>query len=149
MDTQASFLTYLYEILTLDDDLVAACGGEVRLFPVWATPDAEFPYLVQRLDIRAADVFPLRQGTLIIDIWSYSPNMGEALDIRERLIGIIDQLDFSTDEISHCRISLETDGFIPEIEQGIWHYACQFGCRFYRVSEISAILGRNNNYEYS
>ncbi len=143
VDTQQSLITHIYDTLIADTTLKGVCGGTVRLYPVWAVPDATFPYLVQRADIRAIDdFFPMRRGTLIIDLWSYSPNASEILSIRKRVIEILDQLDFSVTEIGHCRIDLETDGFIPETDENIWHYSLQFGLRFYRTTEVAAIIGR-------
>jgi len=143
VDTQQSLIAKIYDTLTADTTLKAVCGGTVRLYPVWAPPDAAFPYLVQRADIRAIDdFFPMRRGTLIIDLWSSSPSASEILSIRKRIIEILDELDFSVTEISHCRISLETDGFIPESDEDIWHYSLQFGLRFYRKTEVAAIIGR-------
>lgn len=143
IDTQASLFTYLYNLLTADSSLQSTMGGTVRLYPVWAIPDAVFPYLVHRADIRKVDdFFPIRQGTLIIDAWSYSPNASEVLSIRKRVIELIDELDFSMDELDHCRVSLETDGFVAETTQDIWHYTMQFSLRFYRVAEASSIISR-------
>jgi hypothetical protein len=143
IDTQQSILTYINDLLTLDADMQALCGGDVRLFPVWATPDAEMPYLVHRMDMRASgDVYPMRQAALIVDAWSYSPNAEEVTNIRQRVLALLDHLDFSTDEVSHCRVDLQTDGFVPEEAQGIWHYTMQFDCRLYRRSEVDSILAR-------
>jgi len=143
VDTQQSLITKIYDTLTTDTTLKGLCGGTVRLYPVWAIPDAAFPYLVQRTDIRVIDdFFPMRRGTLIIDLWSASPNASEVLSIRKRIIEILDELDFTVTEISHCRISLEGDGFIPETDENIWHYSLQFGLRFYRQTETLAIISR-------
>ena len=143
VDTQQSLITEIYDTLTADTTLKGLCGGEVRLYPVWAKSNAAFPYLVQRADSRAIDdFFPMRRGTLIIDLWSDSPNASEVLSIRKGVIEILDELDFSVTEINHCRISLETDGFIPETDENIWHYSLQFGLRFYRKTEAAAIIGK-------
>lgn len=131
LDIQKSLLTYIYNLLTTDDDLKSAMGGTVRLYAVWAIPDAAFPYLVQRIDIRTDPLSTIRKGTVYIDIWSDSSNANEVLSIRKLILGLLDELEFSTDEVVKARICLVTDGFIPELEPGIWHYATQWDLRFY------------------
>ena len=142
LDTQKSLLTYLYNLLTTDYDLQTAMGGTVRLYLTWATPDAAFPYLVHRIDVSVAEPFPMRQATLYLDIWSDSPNADETLAIRKLIIELLDELEPATTEIAGARIWLQTDAFIPESDQGIWHYALQFNLRYYRKSETAAIIAR-------
>lgn len=142
VDTQKSIMTYIYTKLTGDDGLKTLVGGTVRVFLVWANIDAEFPYIVQRVDITADDFFPMRRATEYIDLWSSSPNADEILAIRKRIIELLDELEFSTDEADTCRLWLQADSFIPEVEPGIWHYALQFNLRYYRRSEAGAIISR-------
>lgn len=143
MDTQQRIITQIHSSLAGDTDLQTIFGGTVRVFPVWAPPDAEFPYIVHRAEmIRVEDFFPMRSGTLIVDAWSYSPNVEEVTNIRERVIAALDELDFSATEISHCRVFLESDGFVPETEADVWHYTCQFNIRLYRKAEVASILAR-------
>ncbi len=142
LDTQKSLLTYLYNLLTTSSDLQTAMGGTVRLYLTWAVPDAAFPYLVYRVDVAAAEPFPMRQATLYLDIWSDSPNADETLAIRKLVIELLDELELSTTEIEALRIWLQADAFIPESDQGIWHYALQFNLRYYRKSETAAIIAR-------
>ena len=142
LDTQKSLLTYLWELLTGDSDLETAMGGTVRCYLTWAKPDAVFPYLVHRIDIAPAEPFPIRQATYYLDIWSDSPNADELLAIRKLIIGLLDELEPATAEITGGRLWLQTEGMIPETEQGIWHYALQFNLRYYRAAETAAIIGR-------
>jgi len=142
VDTQASLLTYLFSLLTADDTLKAAMGGTVRLYHTWAEPDAEFPYLVHRIDVVAAEPFVMRQATYYLDIWSDSPNADAILAIRKRIIELLDELEPSTTDIAGGRLWLQTDAFIPETEQGIWHYATMWNLRYYRKTEVAGILSR-------
>lgn len=143
LDTQKSLLTKLWTILTGDTDLKAAMGGTVRCYLTWAKPDTDFPYLVHRIDIGPAEPFPMRLATYYLDIWSYRPNaFDEITPIRKLIIELLDELEPTTDEIAGGRLWLQTEGFIPESEQGIWHYALQFNLRYYRKSEVAAIIGR-------
>lgn len=142
VDTQKSLLTYLWTLLTGSADLKLAMSDPVRCYLTWAEPDAEFPYLVHRIDIAPAEPFPMRLATYYLDIWSDSPNADKLLAIRKLIIELLDELDFTTDEVTAARLWLQTEGMIPETEQGIWHYALQFNLRFYRTSETAAIIGR-------
>lgn len=143
VDTQASLLTSIYNLLTGDPDLKAAMGETVRLYPVWATPDAAFPYLVHRIDINREPGTHVVQGAIYyLDIWSDSPNMLEIAAIRKLLIGLLDELVFNTADVSLVHIEIMSDSFIPEPEQGIWHYATMWEWIFRRDSEAAAIEGR-------
>lgn len=143
IDTNKSIVTYIYNLLTTDESLKSTMGGTVRLYLTWAVPNAEFPYLVQRLDIRpAGDFFPLRVGTLYLDLWSDSTNANEIMAIRKRIIELFDKKKFSNSEADSTRVSLDTEGFVPEPEEGIWHYATQWEIRYYRKAETASIIGR-------
>lgn len=143
IDTQKSLLTYIYNKLTEDSELKSLMGGIVRCYLTWATPDAVFPYIVQRLDIRREPgTYVIQKATYYLDIWSDSPNADEILTIRKRLIELLDELVFSTDDVSLVHIEIMSDGFVPEVEQGIWHYATMWEFIFRRDSEANSIEGR-------
>lgn len=146
-DTQKSLLGKLWTILTGDDvediGLQTLMGSSVRLYLTWAPPDAEFPYLVHRIDIRKEPgAYPIQKATHYLDIWSDSPNADEVLAIRKRLIELLDELVFDTDDVKLVHIEIMSDGFIPETEQGIWHYATMWDWIFRRDSEANSIEGR-------
>ena len=142
LDTQVSLLSKLWTILTGDTLLKNAMGGTVRLYLTWAEPNARFSYLVHRIDIAPQEFFPMRQATYYLDLWSYQPKADEILNIRKRIIELLDELSFDTDEVSATRLWLQTDGFIPEVEQNIWHYATQWNLRYYRKAETLSIISR-------
>jgi len=143
IDIQESLLTSIYNTLTGDSSLQTAMGGTVRLYPVWAEPDAEFPYLVHRIDMtKLADWSPWDKDTYYLDIWSDSPRYEEALDIRVLIMGLLDGLDSSTAETTEFCLWRQTDMFVPESEPGIWHYACQFNLKWVNDSQIGAELKR-------
>lgn len=142
VDTQLSFLGALYDILTTDASLKAAMGGTVRLYPVQATPDTVMPYMVHRLDISGGEPFPLRDGTYVIDIFSDSATIDEITAIRRLVIGLVDERIVTTADIQSARLWLQTDGFVQELEEGVWHYVLQLNVRWYRKGEAAAILAR-------
>ena len=129
--------------MTGDSDLETAMGGKVRCYLTWAEPNAEFPYLVHRIDIAPAEPFVMRQATYYLDIWSDSPDANdELLPIRKLIIGLLDELEPNTTEAKAARIWLQTEGMIPEVSGGIWHYAMQFNLRYYRAAEVASIISR-------
>jgi len=143
MDIVESLLTAIYNLLTADDTLKSRMGGSVRLYPVWAVPDAAFPYLVHRLDMRPlADYSPQSKSSYLLDIWSYSPSAKETLDIRERLIELLDGLDSSTSETSEFWLWVQTNGFIPESTEGIWHYSMMFNLKHTNDAQVGVVLRR-------
>jgi len=143
IDTQSSLLAKVYTLLTEDASLPGLMGGTVRLFLTWATPDAEFPYLVHRLDIRReGPLHVVQRATHYLDIWSDSPNANEVLAIRKRLIEILDELIFSTDDVKQVHVEIASDGFVPQSEQNIWHYAMLFEWVLRRDAEAVSIEGR-------
>ena len=143
VDIQESLITSIYNTLTSDTTLQGLMGGTVRLYLTWANPDAEFPYLVHRIDMaNVTDWSPVRMCTYYLDIWSNSSTAEETLDIRKRIIELIDNLESSTDETTDYHLWIQTDGFIPESEQGIFHYALQFNLRYLRDNQIGDLLKR-------
>ena len=142
IDTQKSIIDYIYGVLTADPSLKSTMGDTVRLALTWAKPDCEFPYLVHRLDISARPFYPECDATYYLDIWSDSPEADETMAIRKRIIELLDELEFTTDEAERARFTLQTDFFITQKEPGIWHYAFMFGLRYFRIAEIDAINSR-------
>ena len=142
LDTQTSLINYLWNLMTGNAALKAAMGGTVRCYLARAKPDAPFPYIVHRIDIAASDPFPMRQATYILDVWSESDNASEILAIRTIILGLLDELIFTTDEVNSARLWIQADSFVPEIEQDFYHYVMQWNLRYYGVAETAAILDR-------
>ncbi len=142
IEIQESLLTAIYNLLTTDATLITAMGGSVRLFLTWAVPDAVFPYLVHRIDMRPPDWSPVDICTYILDIWSASSNATEIVAIKKRIMELLDGRQSSTAETSGYWLWRQTDGFVPESTEGIWHYSCQFNFRYIRDAQIGALLKR-------
>ncbi len=145
LDTQVSLLTFLYNKLTQDASMQTLMGGTVRLYPVWAREDAEFPYLVHRLEIRpvSGGIYPEQKATYYLDIWFDCSDAADLLAVRKRIIELLDELRFSSAEVSNGEIhKSNADGFVPETEPDIWHYHLQFVINYWRKSETAAILAR-------
>ncbi len=143
MDIQKSLITHIDTLLRADTDLKAAMGGTVRLFPVMAPPDSAFPYLVHRIDMGIlGDFSPVARCTYMLDIWSYSPSAEGVLAIRDELMRLLDGRAFTTAETTNCWLWIQTDGFIPDPSQDIWHYGCQFNLRFLKDAQVGLVLRR-------
>lgn len=141
-DIQKSLLSHIYTLLTTNG-LLVVMGDPVRLYLAWALPDAEFPYLVNRIDMGIlGDWSPEAVCTYYLDIWSDSSDANEILAIRKIIMELLDGLIFSTTETTDCHLWIQTDAFIPEIEPGIWHYACQFNLKWLKDAQIGQILKR-------
>jgi hypothetical protein len=146
-DVQSSLLTYFYNLLTDDATLKSAMGGTVRCYPVEAPTDVAFPYIVHRIDAGPpGGIWPQRNSTYQVDVWSRDPAATEITTIRNRLMLLVDELVFNTTDVKNCRPELQTDGFITEpgtgADQNIWHYAIQFNLPYYRQTETTSILAR-------
>lgn len=138
-DTQISFITHIYNLLTSDGVLKTITA---KVYPVSAPEDTAFPYIVQSLDMRETDdPFPLRNGTLTLNLWDKGTNASKILNMRDAIIPLLDQLIFNTADISGCRLWLQTDGFVPD-EPGTYHYVIMFSVRLYKASEAEAVLER-------
>lgn len=142
VDTQRSLITQLYTYLTTDTALKTAMGGTVRCYLTWAKTDVVLPYLVHRIDMSAGIPFPERNATYYLDIWSASDDANEVTAIRKAIIELLDEVEFNTTEVKNCKLRLQTDGFIPEPEEGIYHYALQFNLSLWRQSETLIIINR-------
>jgi len=143
LDIQESLMSSLYTTLTGDATLKSLMGGTVRLYPIHARPNAAFPYLVNRIDMGIdGDWNPVRRCTYYLDIWSNSDKTEETTDIRQRIMTLIDDYNSSTDETTDFRLWIQTDGFIPEMAENIFHYAIQFNLKFLRDSQVGVKLNR-------
>lgn len=144
IDIQQSLLNHLWKHLTTNGDVrLAMKRATYLLYHTWAEPNATFPYMVHRIDMGIlGDWSPVALCTYYLDIWSHSKDVTEILAIRKLVMELLDGLVFFTDETTDCHLWIQTDAFIPEVEEGIWHYACQFNLKWLKDAQIGAILKR-------
>lgn len=118
------------------------------LYHLWAKPDAPMPYICHRFDLRANDgEWVTRSGTYQVDIYYSSNAATEALAIRDAIITLLDQQSWDissggTEYVTALRLWLQTEGFVPEDSEEVWHYTMQFNLRLIRKGEINNILNR-------
>ena len=141
MNIQESLLNHLYSLITTNTTINNLIN--YRLYLSWAEPDAEFPYLVHRIDMgREGDYSPVSRCTYYLDIWDYSSTAKRTLDIFDVLLSILNNHTFTTSETSRCVIWIQTSAFIPEETQNIWHYATQWNMRWVYDNDIGILLPR-------
>jgi hypothetical protein len=145
----------LFTVLTTDATLATAMGSAWStsspwLYPGWAKPDAAMPYICHLFqDLRANEgEWITRSGTYTVNIWSSSNNMEEARAIRDRLMTLLDQQSWDissggTEYVTALRLWLQTEGFVIEDTEEVWHYVIQFNVRLIRRGEIANILSRS------
>lgn len=143
VDVRRSLIDYLWGRLTTDPTMKERMGADFRCYWPMAEEDASFPYLAHRLSISAEPGTHVIQGaTYYLDIWSHSTKGEEITSIRERIIQLLDQLDFSTDDVGVAHMELLSDDDAVSGERGIWHFAMIFEMIFRRDSEAASIDGR-------
>ena len=153
-DIVTAYLTATYSIITGDSVLQNIMNG-VRLRYDWAQKDETFPYLIHRFSLGSLEPWALRNGTYFINIWDYADTADRILQIRDRLIFLLDERLFSIDDngeptqltaaervIDAVRFYLDTDQPVDELEQNIWRHHLTFSVRFGRSKEVRDILSR-------
>lgn len=146
MDLIAELRTEIWYKLTQDDALKTICKGIVRLYNTWATKDSPMPYLVHRMQEK-----PLPDGVITdldyyLDIWDYDASMARVLDIRSRVVALLDGEMLVMPSGGIARFRYVSGGDVPEGADGIQrhgtneiqHYATQWKVRIDRRADIKA-----------
>ncbi len=133
-------MVWLRQALLEDEEL-----GELiaNVYSVWAEEDAEFPYIVYRLDNDYTPGGYVANGTLYVDVWDYAQIERRALQIRGHVIRLLDRKIIQLRGVSCARLWLQTDGWVAEEARNIWHRAIQFVVRYDRRIELDMIRGRD------
>lgn len=133
MDNYTSLITYIWNTLTADATLISLMGT-VRLEHIWAKPDEDWPYMVERIEFNPQAGNNVEFATLYLDIWSKS-DATEALAIRTRIMELLDEKTFAPTGIVRVMIRrTQMDGFVPEVEENILHYTTKFDMRFFKYT---------------
>jgi hypothetical protein len=145
MDELAAVTTALYNELVNNTALQAIFAGQVNVHYVFPDEEAPpLPYFVHRLDLEQPPAgVAISVGTWYLDIWDYSDTAQRATLLRKAVVEAFDQRILSIPESKHISIQLSRpNGFVPDTELGIWHYALGFRVRYTRHQEASAIATR-------
>jgi len=144
LETQEPFVVWLRQTLQGDDDLDGLLDN---IYSVWADEDADFPYLVYRLDNDYTPGGYITSGTLYVDLWDYNQLERRILQCRGHVLRLLDRkvVKCIGESISAARIWIQTDGYVPEEARNIWHRAMQFNVRYDRMLELEQIMGVNDN----
>ena len=138
MDLIAELRTEIWNLLTKDDTLKTIFKGTTELYNTWAKKDPDMPYLVHRMQEK-----PLPDGVITdldyyLDIWDYSPSMARVLEIRSRVVALLDGEAFVLPSGAIARFRYFSGGDIPEDTERIQHYATQWKVRIDRRADIKA-----------
>ena len=131
------------------------------LYSTWADKDSEFPYIVYKLENNNYQTNKvMSSATLTIDIWDYAQLERKSLQIRDRIVALLDGRLVSEQEISDIfanfedydgddvvsafRINLNSENPIPTDTDNIWRRELQFSVRYDRKRDMSNILEREN-----
>lgn len=138
MDLIAELRTEIWNLLTKDDTLKTICKGTTGLYNTWAKKDPDMPYLVHRVQER-----PLPDGVITdidyyLDIWDYDSSIARVLDIRSRVVALLDGSVFTFNSGAIARFKYVSGGDIPEDTAGIQHYATQWKIRMDRTADLKA-----------
>ena len=138
MDLIAELRTEIWNLLTKDDTLKTICNGTTGLYNTWAKKDPDMPYLVHRMQEK-----PLPDGVITdldyyLDIWDYNTSMARVLEIRSRVVALLDGEAFVLPSGAIARFRYVSGGDVPEDTKDIQHYATQWKVRIDRRADIKA-----------
>ena len=144
MDIRQALVTALYKQLTTDTDLLATCGGTVRLVNGMPPPDTEFPYLTHRLVLETGASWAFAEGDWYLDLWDHSPNQDRLLAMRQDVIVAVDQLllPLPSDGVVLLQIQLVRDEDGVTDAPDIFRLMTQWKLYLDRQAEVEAILSR-------
>jgi len=100
-----------------------------RVYQNMADKDSEFPYIVFRWSTDYNSNQLIAPSTLYLDIWDYSQSPAGYLDVRKRVIELLDEECFYIEGVGSLRFFIQTSGNIAEDTENIWHHAMQFNVR--------------------
>lgn len=150
-DLQAAIRQAIWDVLVEDETLAEIMGvppGEgqgkplaPRVHHVMAPRQHRFPYLVYRVRMRSEGGPEVGSGTLYLDAWDHSMRFELLSQVRGRLMTLLDERVFHTDE-GRLALWWMDDGPQPEEEEEIQHWTSVWDLRYTRLKEVSRILGR-------
>jgi len=145
MDLRHALLKAVWDLLTGDAALQALCGGTVRLIDGMPLRDTDFPYLTQAFDLEVSEKsWALQDGTWLLDIWDHSPNADLVLEIRHRVITLMDQriLQPTGGEIKVAQVMFKGDSKGPTDSPSIYRLMTRWDLFLDRQVEVEAVLSR-------
>lgn len=142
MDTTAALKTAVWTILTQDAEMQKICGGEVRVYNVWAPPDSSMPYFAYRLRTEGQDPWVIDKATMHIDGWDYYQTQGRLLAMRRRLVELLDRRWLELPEVGAVRVRCVFAEDVPTDEEYIWRFTSRWTFRYVRTAEMQAIIER-------
>ncbi|MFW5855781.1 MAG: hypothetical protein ACOCVB_00760 [Bacillota bacterium] len=110
-------------------------------YPEWADKDAEFPYIVYRIEVDSqTEEGAVSQATLYLGLWDHNQLKQRILRMRGHVLRLFDRTRVYLEGVGLVRIKHNNGGSIPEDTKNIWHREEIFDLRFSRTIEIEKIL---------
>lgn len=144
MDLRQALVTAVYARLTEDLTLQTICGGMVRLVNGMPQPDTKFPYLTHRFLLEPGACWAFAEGRWYLDLWDHGPNADRLLDIRHRVIALMDRLLLVPPggEAVTVQMGLTRDEDGVTDAPDVHRLMTEWGLHLDRQVEVEAILGR-------
>lgn len=101
------------------------------IYNIWAKQDSPFPYIVYRLESIEGNHWNKRTRYAYIDIWDYREGGSTVTvdKIAREIKNILHMLKTSDDEWGAMQVRFDNDGYVPEDEDYIIHYASRYRIR--------------------
>ena len=141
MDTIRSINSHLFNYLRTDTILTTDLMGNTNISVGLANRSATYPYIVFDINPDISFDTPIVVDCdLQVDIWNSSSLTTQIFEIRNRLIKLLDQHDFTLDggEAKGLRIYLNSMGFVlrdPDVEF-VQHIIMLFTLRYVRNEDL-------------
>ena len=144
MDLRQALVTAVYARLTEDPTLQGICGGTVRLVNGMPRPDTAFPYLTHRFVLETGACWAFAEGTWYLDLWDRASNADRLLEIRHRVVTLMDRLLLEPPggEAVVVQLNLVGDEDGPTDAPDVFRLMTRWGLHLDRQVEVEAILGR-------
>ena len=137
------FEAVLLETLADDTELVALLStfeDAPAIFANAAPQKAVFPYITFRIVTGGIDESrALRRISLYIDIWDYAQSAVAVNSAAKLIEGLLDKTQLSNDDLANIRLSLFSDGKVPDSDIRMLHHNMQFDVRASRKQWLSQL----------